>query len=134
LANNKQIKITKNCVTNLFVNADKFMIETVIRNLLTNAIKFTNENGKILLSAKVLDDFNVEISIEDDGVGIAKDVLKNLFQISKNQSTLGTAKETGTGLGLIICKEFVEKNDGKLSVKSKKGEGSKFVFTLHRLL
>ncbi len=133
LAKNKNIKITKNCTANLYVTADKFMIEIVIRNLLTNAVKFTNENGIILLSAKPLNDFIVEITIEDDGVGIEEDLLENLFKISKNQSTLGTAKETGTGLGLIICKEFVEKNDGKLSVKSKKGEGSKFIFTLPRL-
>jgi signal transduction histidine kinase len=95
----------------------------------TNAIKFTNNGGAININANQTDS-DVTISISDNGVGIAPDDLTKLFDISQVITTKGTAKETGTGLGLLLCKEFVEKHGGKIWVESEVGKGSDFKFTL----
>jgi two-component system sensor histidine kinase/response regulator len=108
-----------------WVFADKRMFDTVIRNLLSNAIKFTPEHGMVSISAKQKDDF-VEISISDTGVGLKSEDVDKLFRIDVNQTTVGTSKEKGTGLGLILCKEFVEKNGGTIGVESEEGKGSRF--------
>ena len=129
-AKRKKIKIIKNCPNSLSVIADEFMINTVLRNILTNAIKFSNINGKVTISAEPQNDNFVAISVEDTGVGMTKETLKSLFTIAQNNTTLGTSHESGTGLGLIIVKEFVEKNNGTISVESKEGKGSKFTVTL----
>jgi signal transduction histidine kinase len=105
------------------------MINTILRNLLSNAIKFTPENGAITLESNVKSS-EVEISVSDTGVGISEEDCKLLFNISTTISTKGTSNETGTGLGLIICKEFVEKQGGKIWVESEPGKGSRFIFTL----
>ncbi|MBK8944024.1 MAG: PAS domain S-box protein [Ignavibacteriae bacterium] len=112
------------------VNADKFMIDTVLRNLVSNAIKFTPQGGTIKINVEKLDENNLTISIIDSGVGIKEEIIEKLFKIDSHITTKGTDKEKGTGLGLILCKEFVEKHQGKIWVESKFEEGSEFKFTL----
>jgi signal transduction histidine kinase len=109
--------------------ADQNMLNTVLRNLITNAIKFTNPSGLIRISAEQKTDC-VEITVSDNGIGIDKDTIDSLFHIDLTHTTLGTANEKGTGLGLIICKEFVEKHGGMIQVISLTGKGSKFSCSL----
>jgi signal transduction histidine kinase len=104
------------------------MIELVIRNLLSNAIKYCNKGDKISLEAKLDVDYYI-ISISDSGIGIEEENIPKLFGMN-NFSTMGTHSERGTGIGLLLCKEFVEKNKGKIWVESIFGEGSKFSFSL----
>ncbi len=111
------------------VYADRDMINTVVRNLLTNAIKFTPERGKIEVACSKNGEF-VELSISDTGIGMNAEEMDNLFKIEKPFLKKGTAGETGTGLGLVISKEFIEKNGGSISVKSEEGKGSVFYFSL----
>lgn len=126
---NKNISIDIHASDEDTVFADEALSCTVIRNLLTNSIKFTNPNGRIIVSTKQIDQF-LEISIQDNGIGIDKENLSKIFSIDSKSSNLGTNKETGTGLGLILCKEFVEMQGGKIFAKSEKGKGSEFTFTL----
>jgi PAS domain S-box-containing protein len=125
----KSISIKQEIPDGLNIFADSNMINTVLRNLITNAIKFTNKNGNILITATQLNS-EVSISIKDSGVGMSEKAIGNLFKISEKTSTLGTENESGTGLGLMLCKEFVEKHSGKISVESELGKGSSFTFTL----
>ena len=111
------------------VFADKTMVLTILRNLLFNAIKFTKNNGSIVLS--VIDTTEgLLVSITDDGIGIAKNKLEKLFKLEENISTLGTNNEKGTGFGLLLCKEFVEKHGGTIWIESDEGKGSTIYFTL----
>jgi len=119
--------ISENC--NSTVCCDSNLLATVIRNLLSNAVKFTNYGGKISVSCRIDNDFTY-IFVEDNGVGMDEDTLNNLFKLDKTQSKLGTNKEVGTGLGLVICKEFVEKMSGEVFAESKLGVGSKFTIKL----
>ena len=130
-ADNKQIELVDNTEADLSVYADKNMLNTIVRNLITNAIKFTEANGEIIISAErsTRKGF-VEISVTDTGVGIPANKINDLFRIDKNASTPGTYKEKGTGLGLILCKEFVEKQGGEIWIESEVGQGSRFIFTL----
>jgi PAS domain S-box-containing protein len=125
----KNIAINYSSVDHINVFADIDMLKAVLRNLMSNAIKFTNYGGAININAEQKDS-NVTISVSDNGIGIAHDELIKLFDISKVITTKGTAKETGTGLGLLLCKEFVEKHGGKIWVESEVGKGSDFKFTL----
>jgi len=125
----KGITLKINVGPEISVFADKKMTETILRNLISNAIKFTYPNGTITVSSEPDNDF-VVIKVIDTGVGIKKEKLSDLFQVDKVQSTWGTAKETGTGLGLILCKELVERQYGKIWVESKEDEGTTFYFTL----
>ncbi len=109
--------------------ADGEMIKTVLLNLLNNAVKFTRPGGSIRLSA-VQRSTEVEITVEDNGVGIGEADLERMFTLKQSASLQGTSDEKGTGLGLLICKEFVEKNGGRIRVESQLGKGSKFIFTL----
>ena len=128
-ANKKNIVIENNIKESLSIYADQKMISTVVRNLISNAIKFTDVNGKVIIDGKQNGKY-IEISVEDTGVGISEDNLSKLFRIDVHHSTVGTYDERGTGLGLVLCKEFVEKNDGEIRVESKVGEGSKFTVVL----
>ncbi len=111
--------------------ADEVMITTVLRNLIYNAIKFTNRNGNVLI--KVYDDGEaVHISVEDNGVGIAAGNIKKIFDLESHFATKGTENETGSGLGLLLCKDYVEKNGGTITVKSFEGKGSTFHFSIPR--
>jgi signal transduction histidine kinase len=130
-ANNKQITIVNRCNTEVPVLADKNSITTVVRNLLSNAIKFTPSGGTITMDA-LTNGEGAKISISDTGVGMPKEVVQKLFRIDTKHSTKGTANEKGTGLGLILCKEFVEKNGGHIAVDSEVGRGSIFHFTLKK--
>ncbi len=125
----KSIRITRQVDGKLPVYADKEMINTVLRNLISNAIKFTSPGGSILISGEVKHN-SVEISINDTGVGLSPSAIEKLFILETNDSTPGTRKEKGTGLGLILCKEFIGKNHGQIGVESEPGKGSIFFFTL----
>jgi signal transduction histidine kinase len=125
----KEIEVKNNIARNSFVFADEDMISRVIGNLLSNAIKFTPRKGKITLSAAEKEGF-LQFTISDTGVGISSDNMQRLFKIEQTLTTEGTEKERGTGLGLILCKEFVEINHGSISVKSEPGKGSNFIILL----
>jgi two-component system, sensor histidine kinase and response regulator len=127
-AKEKQIEIVFE-PDDIQVYADKNMIKSILRNLINNAIKYTDRNGEIRIKTRQNDDSTC-ISISDNGIGIKQEKLKDLFRIDKKTSTRGTNKETGTGLGLIICKEFVDQHGGTISVTSEEGKGSTFTFTL----
>lgn len=133
-AKTKNIKLKNNIHNGTEVFGDKNMLLTILRNLITNAIKFTNGGGQVLVKSEIKNYNNnekqVEISVVDTGVGISSDVLSQLFLLDKNLSTPGTKKELGTGLGLVLCKELVEKQGGNIWVESAVGEGSSFIFTL----
>lgn len=125
----KKITVEEEIRSNCFAYADENMISTVLRNLLSNAIKFTPDEGKIFVRCKIENNFII-VEIEDTGIGMDQEIIVNLFRIDKNLSQLGTSGEKGTGLGLIICKDFIEKNGGKIWVTSEKDKGSLFAFTI----
>lgn len=125
----KNISIVNEIKDNFTVWADEKMLNSIMQNLISNAIKFTPNGGSILLSSRVVDD-EVEISVKDSGIGIKESELKLLFRIDVQHSTKGTANEKGTGLGLLLCKELVEKQNGRIKVESKAGKGSVFTFYL----
>ena len=128
-ADQKSIAISNTVLPGIPVNADKAMLSTVLRNLISNAIKFTQPNGEITIASTVKE-HELIISVTDNGVGISENQLDKIFQLDKIYSTLGTQKEKGTGLGLILCKEFVEKNNGKIWVESTVNKGTTFYFSL----
>ncbi|PKH67363.1 PAS domain-containing sensor histidine kinase [Flavobacterium sp. ALD4] len=127
--------VVKNISLNYFysedivIHADKNMLLTILRNLITNAIKFTNTGGEIAVSA-VASPNQIEITISDNGIGMNEDVKSKIFKIGYEVTQSGTSGETGTGLGLILCKEFVEKHDGEIWVESELGKGCLVKFTL----
>ncbi len=125
----KEISVTINLGDDLIVNADKFTLITTIRNLFSNAIKFTPQKGKIEI---VVTDQpqTTNISISDTGVGIPDEILPKLFQIDENITTPGTENEKGTGLGLLLCKEFINKNGGDIIIESEVGRGTMITFTI----
>ncbi len=122
-----QLNLLNNVKTSVF--ADREMIKTVLRNLVINAIKFTYPDGRILVEVFENQEFII-FSVSDTGIGIEQQHLEKLFKIESKLSKLGTSEEKGTGLGLILCKEFVEKNNGKIWCESEIGKGSKFSFSL----
>lgn len=129
LADAKDIVINYTATDKISVFADSDMLKTVMRNLVSNSIKFTNKGGVINIKAEGGTE-NVLITVSDNGIGITQDNLLKLFDLGKICTTTGTANETGTGLGLLLCKEFVEKHGGKIWVESEVGKGSNFKFTL----
>ena len=131
-ARKKEIIFTLNVPDDIEVYADTHMLQTVIRNLATNAVKYTPKRGMIHLLAKVKDSEKIEISIEDSGIGMSETIIENLFHINVQTNRKGTAGEPSTGLGLIICRNFVRKHGGELSIESEVGQGSTFSFTLPR--
>ncbi len=128
-AQNKGIELVNLIEKGIFAYADADSIKAVLRNLISNAIKFTSTDGKVLISAKI-DKNEVVVSVEDTGIGMDEIAISKIFDISARYSTKGTANESGTGLGLVLVKEFVEKNNGKIFVTTKKGVGTCFSFTL----
>jgi signal transduction histidine kinase len=129
-ANNKKISIEYDIPKELSVYTDGNMLAGIIRNLVSNAVKFTPKGGDIKISAKSVPDNQVEISIQDSGIGMDKDIIDNLFRHDVNTNRKGTEGESSTGLGLIICRDFIERQGGKLKVESEKGSGSRFYFCL----
>ncbi len=130
-AKNKNISIINQINPGTFAYADIDMVRLVIQNLLINAIKFTKTDGHIVVTAIDKAEF-VQITVQDDGMGIDPEKVADMFSFKKIFSTKGTEGEKGTGLGLPLCKEFVERNDGRIWVESKPGNGSKFVFNLKK--
>ncbi len=128
-ANQKNIKLINRVPKKIFIYADITNVKMIVRNLVNNAIKFTPAGGKITVSARKIKGF-VKVTISDTGIGIPKEMIGKLFNISEKVSRPGTNHEPGTGLGLILVKELVEKNGGTIEVKSEEGKGSKFIFTL----
>jgi signal transduction histidine kinase len=129
-ANQKNISLFHQVKEGTMVYADVNMIATVLRNLASNAIKFTKEMGIVKIFVKSESEQQIEIVVEDNGVGIESNNLSKLFSIASNFSTKGTNAESGTGLGLILCKEFVEKNGGSITVSSVLGKGTSFNIVL----
>ena len=127
---NKEIEIKCDVDEDLIAFADRNMTQTIIRNLVSNAIKFTNNDGNIWISAKAILGNNIEISIKDSGVGMNREIIENLFKLHINKGRAGTKGEPSTGLGLMLCKEFVEKHNGRIWADSEEGIGSTFYFTL----
>ena len=128
-ANIKGIKLSSGLNEDLIVYADNNMLLTILRNLITNAIKFSRKGDSITVDVKVSKN-RIVVSVSDTGVGIKDEIISKLFKVEESVKTEGTAKEPGTGLGLILCKEFVEKNNGEIWVESSVGKGSCFYFTL----
>ena len=127
----KGIELINSVSDMLTVYADHNMLQSIIQNLISNAIKFTSKDGKIEIGAMLSGD-NVEIFVKDDGVGISKQDLKKIFKIDQHITSKGTANEKGSGLGLILCKELAEKNNGDIRVSSEINKGSTFTLTLPR--
>lgn len=129
ISSNKKIDIEINIPETIYVMVDKEMTKTILRNLIANAIKYSFEGSKVIVNADELSK-DIEISVTDEGTGIEPEKINNLFSESPKQSVLGTQNEKGSGIGLILCKEFVEKHGGIIRVESIVNLGTKFFFTL----
>tara|TARA_B110000090_G_scaffold167619_1_gene186265 strand:- start:661 stop:1824 length:1164 start_codon:yes stop_codon:yes gene_type:complete len=125
----KNISLVFNSEENLYVYVDETMLKSVTKNLISNALKFTESNGKVTVSIKQSNGI-CEVLVSDNGVGIPLEKQADLFNFKTNRTTRGTLDEKGTGLGLLICKEYLEKNNGTIQVESESGKGSTFTFTL----
>lgn len=126
---NKHITLNLNIAEEHVIFADYNMFDTVVRNLLSNSVKFTEYNGSVTVSS-VIHDAEIVISVSDTGVGMSDDQLQRLFKLDKDNISVGTAGERGTGLGLVICRDFIEANKGKINVTSKPGAGTTFYISL----
>ena len=129
-ADQKEISIINKVTEPIQAHADEKMINSVLLNLLLNAVKFTHQSGKITVRAKETEDQMIEISVKDTGVGIPKSLVKKIFNVGEKTGRKGTEGELSIGLGLLLCKEFIEKNNGRIWVESEEGAGSTFYFTL----
>jgi len=129
MANRKGIETILNFQEDLVVFADQNMLESTIRNVALNAVKFTNKGGKITISARSASRNSIEISIRDTGIGMSRELLDKLFRIDEHISRAGTEGEASTGLGLLLSKEFIEKHGGRIWAESEEGRGSTFYFT-----
>jgi signal transduction histidine kinase len=129
MAQQKQLSINHSIAPDINVSADLQMVRTILRNLINNAIKYTNPEGIISIGASEGKRF-VKITVKDNGIGISKEIQKRLFNMESLHSTSGTNNEHGSGFGLILCKEFVEIHGGSISIESEPGIGSRLMFTL----
>lgn len=130
IALQKQITLVVDLDTKLMIHADVEMIKTVIRNLMSNAIKYSHKGEMVKVYTRNKTDNTIEIVVEDSGIGISKDRITNVFNLDSKETTLGTNNETGTGLGLIICKDFVELNGGEIGIESQVDVGTKIFFSI----
>jgi signal transduction histidine kinase len=128
-AKHKNINIRNEIPPDVIAFADKNIISTIIRNLVNNAVKFTHNNGEVIIASRQNIDF-IEVSVKDNGVGIGQSEIKKLFNLEYNITSAGTNDEKGTGLGLLLCSEFARKSGGKLWAESEAGKGSTFTFTI----
>ena len=128
-ADQKNIALVNEITEEIVVTADEKMLSSVLRNLISNAIKFTPKGGRVKIEAKT-DTDQVKVSVSDTGIGMEKDIIDKLFKIETSFTLRGTGNEKGTGLGLLLCKEFVEKHRGTISVESETGKGSRFTFSI----
>jgi len=130
IAANKGVEIVINIPVGTIVYADENMLESTIRNLATNAVKFTDKGGKILVAAKSEYNGDVKISIKDTGIGMSEQMIEKLFRMDELNCRPGTNGEPSTGLGLILCKDFIDRHDGKIWAESSEFMGSIFHFIL----
>ena len=130
-AQKKNIKLINVVDNDAEIFADKDMVGTVIRNLVSNAIKFSPDKGEIKVDAKIINGF-IEVAVQDYGIGISQEDINKLFRLDVPASSIGPSENKGTGLGLILCKEFIEKNGGSIRCESELNRGTKFVFTVKR--
>jgi len=130
-ATNKGITLTADIPDDIFITADQEMLRTIVRNLLNNAIKFTKSGGCVSISTELTANRHCIITVTDNGTGMDEEQLKNLFRLDNRKSLHGTAGEQGTGLGLVVCKELVEKHGSKLNVTSEQGKGTRFWFDIY---
>jgi signal transduction histidine kinase len=128
-AKNKGIEIECQIPAGMTIFADENMLNTVLRNLISNAIKFTRENGIIVVLARESDN-NIEISVRDNGIGMSQDTIDHLFRLDVQTSRKGTNNEPSSGLGLLLCNEFIEKHNGTIRIRSQENVGTIFYFTL----
>lgn len=129
MSKQKEIKVKNKVDKNSFILTDTHLLKLALRNLISNGIKFTNRKGFVIISSKTLDGY-IAVTVSDNGIGISKEDISKLFTRNERFSTDGTAMETGTGLGLMICKQIVEKHGGNIWIESELGKGSKFIFTI----
>jgi signal transduction histidine kinase len=129
----KNIGIVCNIQLDIQVMADYNMLKTILRNLISNAIKFTQQNGRIVISVEYDNSEWLILTVEDNGIGIEEPNLEKLFNINQNFTTIGTEGESGTGLGLLLCKEFADKHHGRIWGESEYGKGARFRFTMPRV-
>lgn len=129
MMNKKQLKFSVLVLPGFLIKADRLMIETVLRNLISNAVKFTPGGGEISIRAKKSDE-EVQIYVSDSGIGLPQDKINRLFKIEDSFTTVGTEQETGTGLGLVLCHDFLEQHQGTISVESKLNIGTTFKITI----
>lgn len=129
IADSKNININHSVPEELIVFADNFMLKTILRNLVSNAIKYTNNEGQINISAQQTHS-DITVSIMDNGMGPSPDHITKIFNLSEINKAFDVSEEKGTTLGLLLCKEFVEKHGGKIWVESMNGNGSEFKFTM----
>ena len=132
LIQKKGIVLDINIPEGMSVKADANMLASTVRNLTSNALKFTKKGGSVKISALPVSEGLIQISISDTGIGMSSQIVENLFHIDQKTNRLGTDREPSTGLGLVLCKDFIEKNGGVLTVESEEGKGSTFSFTLPR--
>jgi signal transduction histidine kinase len=125
----KEIEITNTIPEGFVVFADIDMLQSIMRNVVSNAVKFTPKGGKMSLSAKSTEYKSVEILIKDTGIGMNQVIVNNLFKLDAQTNRIGTEGEPSSGLGLLLCKEFIEKHSGKIWVESEEGKGSVFHLT-----
>jgi len=130
MAENKNISLVVNLPKDALITGDSQMLATVLRNLLTNAVKFTDEGGQVTLSVEPSVNGKYAFIVSDTGISMNREQINNLFRLDSAHSRRGTAGEKGGSLGLIICKEFLEKHGSKLHVESEEGKGSRFWFEL----
>ena len=128
-AHKKNISLISEICEQTYALADYTTLASVVKNLISNSIKFTNEGGEVKISALEKGEL-IEVNVSDNGVSISEEDIDKLFRIDVHHTTIGVAAEKGTGLGLVLCKEFVEKNGGKIWVESESGKGSEFKFTI----
>jgi len=129
-AKQKNIELNLLVPPDIEVFADNHMFDALIRNLTSNALKFTVSGGKVTISASELPDKSVEVRVSDSGIGMTPELRNKLFRITEKTSRPGTSGETSTGLGLLLCKEFIDRHNGKIGVETEVGKGSTFSFNL----
>jgi signal transduction histidine kinase len=132
MALRKRIEVQDTIDPAIFIHCDVDVTKSILRNLISNALKFTNSNGQVTVKLEKFESY-AEISVSDTGVGITPEKIPFLFNIEQDISTYGTENEKGTGLGLLLCKELVEKQGGQIWVKSILGKGSTFYFTIPQI-